>query len=36
MRGDEDRARACGCDGYLSKPIDEDLLFEAIARQLDH
>lgn len=22
MAGDEDRARAAGCDGYLSKPID--------------
>jgi two-component system, cell cycle response regulator DivK len=34
MRGDDERARACGCDDYLSKPIDENLLFEAIARQL--
>ena len=22
MRGDEERARAAGCDGYISKPID--------------
>ena len=35
MRGDDDRARACGCDDYLSKPIDETLLFAAIARQLE-
>jgi CheY-like chemotaxis protein len=34
MAGDEERARACGCDDYLSKPIDEDLLFEKIARYL--
>lgn len=22
MKGDEERARAAGCDGYLSKPLD--------------
>ena len=32
MQGDEERARACGCSDYLSKPIDEDLLFEKIDR----
>jgi CheY-like chemotaxis protein len=36
MHGDDDRARACGCDDYLSKPIDETLLFQAIARHLGH
>jgi CheY-like chemotaxis protein len=30
MEGDEARARGCGCHDYLSKPIDEDLLFEKI------
>ena len=30
MRGDEEKARVCGCDDYLSKPIDEDLLFEKL------
>jgi CheY-like chemotaxis protein len=35
-RGDEERARAAGCDDYLPKPIDEDLLLEKIRRFLDH
>jgi two-component system cell cycle response regulator DivK len=34
MRGDEERARACGCDDFLTKPIDETLLFEKVARHL--
>ena len=34
MMGDEERARASGCDDYLSKPIDEDLLFEKLRRFL--
>ena len=34
MQGDEERARACGCDDYLTKPIDEDLLFGKLARLL--
>jgi two-component system, cell cycle response regulator DivK len=32
MQGDEERARACGCDDYLTKPIDEDQLFATLAR----
>jgi two-component system cell cycle response regulator DivK len=34
MIGDEEKARACGCDDYLSKPLDEDLLFEKLDRFL--
>ena len=34
MQGDEEKARACGCDDYLTKPIDEDLLFERIEHHL--
>lgn len=34
MQGDEERARACGCDDYLTKPIDEDQLFATLERHL--
>ena len=34
MRGDEERARASGCDDFVTKPIDEARLFETIARHL--
>ena len=34
MRGDEDLARAAGCNEYLSKPLDEDLLFEKLRQFL--
>lgn len=30
MSGDEEKARACGCDDFLTKPIDEDLLFARV------
>ena len=34
MRGDEEKARQAGCDDYLSKPLDEDLLFQKLAQYL--
>src|SRR5262245_34153529 len=34
MREDAEKARQSGCDDYLSKPLDEDLLFEKLARFL--
>jgi CheY-like chemotaxis protein len=34
MSGDEERARASGCDDFLTKPIDETVLFEKLARHL--
>ena len=35
MSGEEDKARAAGCDDFLTKPIDEDLLFAKLRRWLD-
>jgi two-component system, cell cycle response regulator DivK len=34
MTGDEEKARQSGCDDYLSKPLDEDLLFAKIEKFL--
>lgn len=34
MAGDADKAHDCGCDDYLTKPLDEDLLFEKLDRFL--
>ena len=34
MKGDEERALQSGCDDYLSKPLDVDLLFAKLARFL--
>jgi two-component system, cell cycle response regulator DivK len=31
MRGDEERARAAGCDGYIAKPIDVSTLPRFVA-----
>jgi two-component system, cell cycle response regulator DivK len=35
MRGDEEKARQAGCDDYLSKPLDEDLLFGKLTQFLE-
>src|SRR5579864_6580856 len=34
MKGDEEKARAAGCDGYIAKPIDIDSLPRVIATHL--
>jgi CheY-like chemotaxis protein len=34
MKGDEERVRAAGCDGYLAKPIDTRTLPQAVASYL--
>jgi two-component system, cell cycle response regulator DivK len=34
MTGDMEKARECGCDDYIGKPIDENILFEKLARFL--
>ena len=31
MQGDEEKARAAGCDDFVTKPIDEDLLLAKIS-----
>ena len=34
MKGDEERVRAAGCDGYITKPIDTRRLPQEIERYL--
>jgi two-component system cell cycle response regulator DivK len=34
MKGDREKALQSGCDEYLSKPLDENLLFAKLARFL--
>jgi two-component system, cell cycle response regulator DivK len=34
MAGDEQKARESGCDGYLTKPLDEALLFDLLTKFL--
>ncbi len=35
MKGDEAKALAAGCDGYIAKPIDTEALTDLVARHLD-
>lgn len=34
MKGDKEKSLAAGCDGYIQKPIDIDLLPEQVAKFL--
>jgi two-component system cell cycle response regulator DivK len=34
MSGDAEKALAAGCDDYMTKPLDEDLLFEKLEQYL--
>jgi CheY-like chemotaxis protein len=34
MQGDVEKAIAAGCSAYLTKPVDEDLLFQKLADYL--
>jgi two-component system, cell cycle response regulator DivK len=35
MKGDEEKARAAGCDGYVAKPIDVERLSHLVRELLD-
>jgi CheY-like chemotaxis protein len=35
MKGDDDKARAAGCDGYIAKPIDTRALRQLVQHYLD-
>jgi two-component system, cell cycle response regulator DivK len=36
MKGDEEKARAAGCDGYVTKPIDPGRFASVVAEHLAH
>jgi CheY-like chemotaxis protein len=35
MSGDQEKTLAAGCDGYLAKPLDDDVLFDKLEELLD-
>jgi CheY-like chemotaxis protein len=35
MKGDEERARVAGCDGYITKPMDTRTLVSTVQRHMD-
>ena len=35
MSGDEEKAKMAGCDDFMTKPVDEDLLFAKLHQWLD-
>ena len=35
MKGDEERIRAAGCDGYIAKPMSYPAFLEVVAEHLD-
>jgi len=36
LRGDKERSFQAGCDGYIEKPIDMDVLIEMVAYYIEH
>ena len=34
MKGDENKAKAAGCNDYMTKPIDENELFAKLSKYL--